>query len=438
MISRRIQYEVAGRAAGPLLMALENWRIARKRRRKAPRKHPFGPPLESARKMKDLMSVYYYQGRWADGAVPVAWVTSGFPVELLRSYGFYSVYPENHAALCAARHMMPQLAEVAEKDGYSRDLCGYARCDLGSVASQQTPLGRLPKPDLIAACSNICHTVLYWFRTLAGHFKVPFYLLETPFVYGDFKDHHLRFVVDQMEELGEVAAAITGRRLSRERLEEVGALGREGSRLWADCLATSKNRPAPWSGFDQFQLMAPIVTLRGARECNAFYRHLRDELRDRASRGVGAIKNEKHRLLWDNIPIWPKLRELAWLFAENGFNFVATTYTNSWSENLHLYDAGDPAFSTARMLSNTLLNRDLPNRLRIMKQLVGDYDLDGAVLHSDRSCKPYSVGQYDLKDRLSRELEIPVVVLEADHVDPRSYSAEQNETRLKAFMEGFQ
>ena len=72
MISRRIQYEAAGRAAGPLLMVMENCRIARRRRRKAPKGYPFGPPLESARKMKELMSVYYHQGRWADGAVPVA------------------------------------------------------------------------------------------------------------------------------------------------------------------------------------------------------------------------------------------------------------------------------------------------------------------------------------------------------------------------------
>jgi benzoyl-CoA reductase/2-hydroxyglutaryl-CoA dehydratase subunit BcrC/BadD/HgdB len=438
MTFRRVQYEAAGRVAGPLLMAIENRRAARKRRRRAPREHSFGPPLESAVKMKDLMSVYYYQGRWADGAVPVAWVTSGFPVELLRPFGFYVAYPENHAALCAARHMMPALAEVAEKEGYSRDLCAYARCDLGSVMSRKTPLGRLPKPDLVAVCNNICETVLYWFRALADYFEVPLFLLDAPFVYGDFKRRHLQYVVDQLEELREVAATITGRQVSGEEIEEAGALGREASRLWRECLATGRSRPAPWTGFDQFILMAPIVALRGTKKCNAFYRHLRDELRDRAGRGIGAIKNEKHRLLWDNIPVWPKLRDLSRLFAENGFNFVAATYTNSWCESVDLYDPGDPVFSVARMISNTLLNRDLQNRLRIMKQLVGDYQLDGAVFHSDRSCKPYSVGQYDLKDRLSSELDVPVVVLEADHADPRSYSAEQVETRLQAFMEGFQ
>jgi benzoyl-CoA reductase/2-hydroxyglutaryl-CoA dehydratase subunit BcrC/BadD/HgdB len=48
------------------------------------------------------------------------------------------------------------------------------------------------------------------------------------------------------------------------------------------------------------------------------------------------------------------------------------------------------------------------------------------------------VGQYDLKRRAPcRELGVRVVVLEADHADSRAYSAEQVETRARAFMESF-
>jgi benzoyl-CoA reductase/2-hydroxyglutaryl-CoA dehydratase subunit BcrC/BadD/HgdB len=89
------------------------------------------------------------------------------------------------------------------------------------------------------------------------------------------------------------------------------------------------------------------------------------------------------------------------------------------------------------MLSTVLLNRDLPNKLRIMGDLIRDFEVDGVVLHSDRSCKPYSVGQVDLKDALARDHGVRVVMLEADHADPRAYSAEQAETRLQAFMESF-
>jgi benzoyl-CoA reductase/2-hydroxyglutaryl-CoA dehydratase subunit BcrC/BadD/HgdB len=437
MITRRMQYEIAGRITGPVLMAMENYQLRQKRRKQAPKENPYGPPLETDRKMKDLMSIYYYKGRWADGAVPVAWVTSGFPIELLRAFDFYSVYPENHAALCAARHQMPELAGVAEDAGYSRDICAYARTDIGSFMSGKTPLGRLPKPDLVAACSNICQTVLYWFRTIADHFGVPFFVLDTPYVYGDFKDHQIDYVKDQLGELAMVASEVSGRPVSEQEMQRTAELGNEGSRLWGECLNMSRIKPAPWTAFDHFYHMAPIVTIRGTEACNAFYRELLDELKDRADRGIGGLKNERYRLLWDNIAIWPKLRFLSLLFASNGFNFVTATYTNGWREGLPLWDPDDRLASSAKMLSNALLNRDLKNRYRVIKELVNDFSVDGVVLHSDRSCKPYSVGQYDLKDELTSRLGVKVAVIEADHADPRQFAEEQIETRLQAFMESF-
>lgn len=435
MITRRLRYELAGRAVGPLLAALERRRGSRGKA--ASDGGPFGPPLQSTRRLKELMGTYYYQGRFADGAVPVAWVTSGFPVEVLRAHGFYCVYPENHAALCAARRLGPELCEVAEAEGYSRDLCAYARMDIGSVLSGETPVGRIPKPDLVAACSNICQTVVYWFRAVADHLGVPFILVDTPFVYADFTEHGLAFVAEQLDELAETAARISGRAAREVETQRVVELAWRASQEWGACLDTGRRRPSPWTAFDHFIHMAPIVALRGTASCLDYYRELHAELDDRVGRGIGGVVPERHRLLWDNIAIWYRLRDLSRLFADDGFAFVCATYSSAWAQSWESFDPADRVGSTASMLSGVLLNRDLANKLELMKGLVRDFSVDGVVLHSDRSCKPYSVGQYDLKDALQRELGVRVVVLEADHADSRAYSAEQVETRARAFMESF-
>jgi len=432
VILRRLQY-----AAAPWLASLDAWQRQVGRRVRPRREGPFGPPLESVKKLKELMTAHYLQGRYADGAVPVAWVTSGFPVEVLRPFGFFTVYPENHAAMCGVQRLVPGLSDVAEAQGYSRDLCSYARTDLGSALSGRTPVGRLPRPDLLACCTNICQTVLYWYRALAAHFGVPLVLVDTPYVYGEAKPHQLAYVREQLEELVQVAAEISGRRVGPEALEKVARLAKEGTDLWADCLATGRSRPAPWTGIDGFFHMAPIVALRGTEPCNAYYRLLRDELRDRAARGVGGLREEKVRLLWDNLPIWFAVREVATLLAARGFNFVCTSYTNAWAEAGARIDPKDLLGSAAYAYTHIILNQDLPNRLGILRRLARDYGVQGAVLHSDRSCKPYSIGQVDLKDRLARELGIRVMLLEADHSDPRAWAAEQGENRLTAFMEGF-
>lgn len=438
MISRRLRYEAVTRAAAPMLAALDRWRRLTERRGRTGPAAPFGPPLESTRKLRELTARHYLVGRYADGAVPVAWVTSGFPVEPLRALGYHTVYPENHAALCAVQRMVPTLSDAAERDGFSRDLCGYARADLGSLLSGTSPAGRLPRPDLLCCCTNICQTVLYWYRALAGRFRVPLVVVDAPFVYGDGRPHHLEYVAGQLRELLETAARVARRNPEPEALTETLRLAREGASLWNDCLRTGRARPSPWTGFDAFFHLAPIVALRGTRECNAYYRMLRDELTDRVARGVGGILGERVRLLWDNLPVWFALRHLATLLAGRGFNIVCATYTNAWADAGMLVDPADPDRSLARAYLHVLLNRDLPYRLALMKRLCAEYGATGAILHSDRSCKPYSIGQVDLKTRLSAEAGLKALLLEADHADPRAWSAQQADTRLHAFMECFE
>ena len=434
---RRLQYEAMGRVVGPGLLTWRRWAKKTRKSRSPSAKSPFGPPLKSTQKLKEIMSRYYLQGRYADGAVPVAWVTSGFPVELLRAMGFFTVYPENHAALCSVQRVVTKLSDVAEKEGYARDLCSYARTDIGSLLSDDSPVGRLPRPDLLACCTNICQTVLYWYRALADYFQVPLVLIDTPFVYGKAQPHAVTYVQEQLGELMEVAAKVTGRSVDPERLSEVVRLSREGALLWGECLAAGKAKPSPWTAVDGFFHMAPIVTLRGSEACNDYYRCLRDELNERVAKGIGGIKNEKHRLLWDNLPIWFNVRELSTKLAEQGFNFVCASYTNAWAEAGSRVDPADPIGSIAATYTHVILNQDLENRLSILRRLAQDYQIGGAVLHSDRSCKPYSLGQVDLREKLATELGIKVLLLEADHGDPRQWSPEQGDTRLSAFMEGF-
>jgi len=425
------------RAAGPMLAGLDRWRHLTERSGGARADSPFGPPLEATRKLRELMARHYLVGRYAEGAVPVAWVTSGFPVEPLRALGYHTVYPENHAALCSVKRMVPALSDAAERDGFSRDLCGYARADLGSLATGRSPAGRLPRPDLLCCCTNICQTVLYWYRALAARFRVPLVVVDTPFLYGDGRPHHFEYVEEQLGELLETAARVARRAPDPEALTVTLQLAREGASLWNDCLRAGRARPSPWTGFDAFFHLAPIVAMRGTRDCNAYYRMLRDELADRVARGVGGIVRERVRILWDNLPVWFALRRLAVLLAGRGFNIVCATYTNAWAQAGMLVDPADPEKSLARAYLHVLLNRDLPYRLATMKRLCAEYGAAGAILHSDRSCKPYSIGQVDLKGRLAAEAGVKALLLEADHADPRAWSAQQADTRLHAFMEGF-
>jgi benzoyl-CoA reductase/2-hydroxyglutaryl-CoA dehydratase subunit BcrC/BadD/HgdB len=393
------------------------------------------PPLRISAWTKELIGRHYLRGNYANLHDKVAWVTSGAPVEFLKALGFYVLYPENHGALCGTARVVEEISSAAEGAGYSRDICSYARTDIGTLLSGQTPVGKLPNPDLLLACTNICQTVLHWYQVLAHHFDVPLILIDTPFIYTDVADHALAFVKRQIEEAVPVAEKVAGRSLDAVRLKQVARLSRTASELWRELIERGKHIPAPISVFDQFIQMAPIVEMRGDAFTVDFYAAMLKEVDERIAKGIGAVKDEIARLLWDNLPIWYRLRYLAETLGKHGIVIAASTYTNAWGELCDLIDPDRPLESAARTYIYPILNRGTGHKLTTMRRMVAEFHLDGVILHSDRSCKPYSVGQMDQRDRLIRENGTPALLLEADHNDPRAFAEEQVANRLEAFIE---
>ncbi len=430
MAGKNLRFNLMKDVGAPALMGFSRLR----KKRRAPFPH-LGPPLRSTRRLKEVMTRHYFLSRYAEGAKPVAWVTSGAPVELLRPFGFYTIYPENHGALCGAQKMGPELCSIAEEHGYHQDLCSYARIDLGVSLSGKTPVGRLPKPDLLFASNNICQTVVYWYKALAQFWDVPLIVFDTPYNFQEIADNDVTYMVRQIEEMIPTLERVSGRAYSDKKFREVIRLAKETSDTWGRVLATMKARPAPMTIFDAFAHLAPIVSLRGLPVALEYYRLLLRELEERVDRGIGGILDEKKRLMWDNIAIWYKVKDFSLLFAERGLNFVTATYTNAWAETAPHMDESRPLESMARTYSLVILNNNLNHRLNLMERLIREYRVDGLVIHSAKSCKPYSVGQYDLKRLLLERLGVPSVVIEADITDSRAFSEEQAQTRLEAFFE---
>jgi benzoyl-CoA reductase/2-hydroxyglutaryl-CoA dehydratase subunit BcrC/BadD/HgdB len=424
--------DILGRAALRVRRWQAEWQARSASRWKS---EVLAPPLKISPWTKELIGRQYLKGNYANLHQKVAWVTSGAPVEFLKALDFYVLYPENHGAVCGTMRVAEQLCTEAENAGYSRDICSYARTDIGVMLSGKTPVGRLPRPDLLLACTNICQTVLFWYRVLAHHFHAPLIVIDTPFIYTQVTEHALDFVKRQIEEAIPVAEKVAGKSLQARRLEQVAQLSLQASRLWMEIIERCQHRPAPISVFDQFIQMAPIVEMRGDPDTVDFYAAMLKEVGDRINRGVGVVKNERKRLLWDNLPIWYRLRYLAEYLGQHGIAIVASTYTNAWGELADRIDTQDPIDGMAKTYIYPILNRGTGDKLATMQAMIQKYQLDGVILHSDRSCKPYSMGQISQRDRLARDCGVPALLLEADHNDPRAYTEEQVANRLDAFIE---
>ena len=398
--------------------------------------------LRTAPELQGLMEGHYREVKLSALAKPLhlgkplAWVTSGAPVEILRAMDILPVYPENYGALCGARGSGAAMCQDMEDRGYSQDLCSYAKESLaGALAPKDAPLGGLPRPDLLITCSNICGTVLKWYEALARIYNAPLFIIDTPYVHeddGKSPDHALRYVKGQLQDHITWLEKHTGRKLKPDRLRRTAELSAETTRLWREIRDLCKARPSPLNAPDLFINMAPVVTLRGTKEARDFYARLKAEVEERVAQGIGAIPRERYRLLWDNIAIWPKLYRFYSLFTDHDACFVVDTYTGGWAMKI---EGDDPLEAIARVYTEVFLNQSVHFRADRMTEMIRDFQCDGFVMHSNRSCKPYSLGQYDIKRLVTARTGVPGLLVEADHCDVRAYAEEPIRSRVQAFME---
>ena len=158
-------------------------------------------------------------------------------------------------------------------------------------------------------------------------------------------------------------------------------------------------------------------------------------MKERVGAGIGAVPDEQYRLLWDNLPVWYRTRWLSEKFAAHGACLVADTYTSAWCGSLKYLKEDDFLDSMAEGYSRIYLNIGVDEMAENVMQMIDKYGVDGLVMHSNRSCKPYSLGQYDIQKIIQQKRGIPTLLIEADMVDERSFTESQIETRIDAFME---
>ena len=69
------------------------------------------------------------------------------------------------------------------------------------------------------------------------------------------------------------------------------------------------------------------------------------------------------------------------------------------------------------------------------KQICKEWNVDGAILNYPIGCRDLCIAPVKSRDIIMKELGVPVLLLECDHIDTRDYSAEAMRNRVEAFAE---
>ncbi|MFO0987091.1 MAG: benzoyl-CoA reductase subunit B, partial [Alphaproteobacteria bacterium] len=238
---------------------------------------------------------------------------------------------------------------------------------------------------------------------------------------------------------------VSGVKFDIDRLREILRESAKAESHFVWVLQSAKNKPSPIDAyFGGVYYVGPIFTaFRGTPDATEYYRLLRGEIEQRIANGQGPItpdgemKEEKYRLVVEGPPNWTSFRDFWKMFYDEGAVVVASTYTKVGG----VYDLGfrhdpdHPLESLADYCLGCYTNRNLPSRIDLIEKYVNEYEADGLLINSIKSCNSFSAGQLLILREIERRTGRPAAFIETDLVDPRYFSPANVKNRLESYLQ---
>jgi len=369
--------------------------------------------------------------------------------ELIMCFGLLNNLPEINAIQNGMRKVSGDYIAEAEKRGHSEDVCTYVKADLGMMAQGNlSPNGKpLPRPDVLLLSYTGCFTFMKWFELVREEYRCPTVMLHVPYqADGHVTDNMRSYIVKQLKEevipkLEKVSGVKFDIDLLRQYLAESARA--EDDFVWV--MESAKRTPSPIDAyFGGVYYIGPIFTaFRGTPDATEYYRLLRREIEERIRLGLGPVtpegdmKNQKYRLVVEGPPNWTHFREFWKMFYDEGAVVVASTYTKvggTYDQGFR-HDPAHPLETLADYCLDCYTNRSLPQRVGQIEKYIHDYEADGLLINSIKSCNSFSAGQLMILREIEKRTGRPGAFIETDLVDPRYFSAANVKNRLESYFQ---
>jgi benzoyl-CoA reductase/2-hydroxyglutaryl-CoA dehydratase subunit BcrC/BadD/HgdB len=237
---------------------------------------------------------------------------------------------------------------------------------------------------------------------------------------------------------------MTGKRLDLDRFREVMSNSAKAYRLMYEINEYKKAIPCPIpaSNINRASGVA-LCALTGTEKLLTWLeKHLADA-KQRYEKGVGGSHKEKMRLVWNFS--WPTFDYGVYDWMEQTFGAIAVVHHAT--ETFHRppdIDYNKASFEEllrclAVRNNNQMMGRQGRGHLRTFVndtvKWCKEFKADACIFAGHWQCQANWASAQLIKEKLMEELDIPMLVMVVDMLDPRVVSAEGMVSRLEPFLE---
>ncbi len=312
--------------------------------------------------------------------------------------------------------------------GMASEICTPHRGLAGAFA-----IGALPRPDVMLWSNMVCDNTAKSGELVMELCDCPGFFIDRPFKDSQYE---VNYLVGELQDLVKFLEDKSGRKMNWDKLSEIVARMDKQIELIRQINELRKSVPTPFRATGFLELLSVDYLFPGQPEAIEYLETLLAELSEMVKKGEGAVSRERFRVMSLFIPPMYLIAFLEKISQEYGAVSVIEPFFTFWGEGR--LDPAHPLESVAKksyMIPEMRMYRPMDDlALDAIVDCAQQYKVDGAIFYADVGCRHSCATIKLFKDSLNR-IDIPMLTLDCDVVDPTITSEEEFREKLERFFE---
>jgi len=358
------------------------------------------------------------------------------PLEILEAMDVRGVFNEFWGVVSDIVRLesVPEALGVSASTGTPGEVCSFFRNMDGLMHA-----GKWPRSDMFLYAASVCDNVKS-FHTLGRRYGIPSFGLERSYL--PYTAHAIEFWKNEYKRLIAFLEEQTGKKMDYDRLKEVVARSYRLTELHLEIDELVSHVPCPLSPECFSGTLVAIRLLPGTQKGIDFLTELRDELQERVDKGIGAIENERFRVLWSSFT--PFFDPTLMSFMQQKYGAVSVAdMLSTWRVDVNLeanwmLDPDDPlgnlAYRTVLAPGNCQYSSGIDVGA-VLSDKSRRFKVDAAIFNNNWGCKTGAGYGPIIKDELMRLVKVPTLTLHCDVLDHTFVSRAEIESEMDSFFE---
>ncbi len=293
----------------------------------------------------------------------------------------------------------------------------------------------IPRLDAVLWSSLICDNTVKCGELLMKMNQCPGFFLDRPFARTPLEE---KYLFEEYQDMITFLENQSGHKLDWDKLSLEIAEMEKQIQLHIEISELRKAVPSPLAARHFLEFLTVDYMFAGQPEATEYLLSMRDELAEAVRQGKGAVKAERFRLMSFFVPPIHLIGLLESIFQESGAVTVAEPLFTYWKFGSPL----DPAKPLESIVKKSYLIPEIRTMygplsnetIQDIIECARNYKVNGAIYYAFLGCR-HSTAIIKVIKGVLDELDIPMLTLDCDIMDPTINSETEVRQKMEQFFE---